>query len=184
MTVTTTTPATTSAIRLVPGNNVPALTVDTLSGSAWNLAAQTPRNYTMVVFYRGLHCPLCAEYLKQLNSKLSQFHDLGIEVIAISGDTREKAANSAETWGVKDLTLGYGLTREAMQQWGLYVSKGAFDYEPAYFNEPGLFLIGPNGVLFFASVNNAPYGRTDLDALLGGMDFVLNNNYPVRGTEV
>lgn len=184
MTVTTTTPATTSAIRLVPGNNVPALTIDTLSGNAWNLAAQTPRNYTMVVFYRGLHCPLCAEYLKQLNSKLSQFHDLGIEVIAISGDTREKAANSSETWGVKDLTLGYGLTREAMQQWGLYVSKGAFDYEPAYFNEPELFLIGPDGVLFFASINNAPYGRTDLDALLGGMDFVLNNNYPVRGTEV
>ena len=176
--------ATTSAIRLVPGNVVPALTGDTLSEDTWNLAEQKPRNYTMVVFYRGVHCPLCAEYLKQLNSKLSQFKDLGIEVIAISGDTREKAVASAETWDVNDLTLGYGLTREAMQQWGLYVSKGAFDYEPAYFNEPGLFLIDPDGVLFFASVNNAPYGRTDLDALLGGLDFVFNHNYPVRGTEV
>lgn len=176
--------ATTSAIRLVPGNVVPTLTVDTLSENAWTLAEQTPRNYTMVVFYRGLHCPLCAEYLKQLNSKLSQFHDLGIEVIAISGDTREKAATSAEAWDVNDLTLGYGLTREAMQQWGLYVSKGAFDNEPTYFNEPGLFLIGPDGVLSFASVNNAPYGRTDLDTLLQGLDYVLNHNYPVRGTEV
>ncbi|MBE9029695.1 AhpC/TSA family protein [filamentous cyanobacterium LEGE 11480] len=176
--------ATTSAIRLVPGNVVPALTVDTLSGNAWSLAEQTPRNYTMVVFYRGLHCPLCADYLQQLTSKLSQFNELGIEVIAISGDSREKAATSAETWGVNDLTLGYGLTREAMQQWGLYVSKGAFDNEPNYFNEPGLFLIGPDGLLSFASVNNAPYGRTDLDTLLRGLDFVLNHNYPVRGTEV
>ena len=182
MTITIT--ATTSAIRLVPGNTVPALTVDTLSGNAWNLAEQTPRNYTMVVFYRGLHCPLCGDHLKQLKSKLSQLQNLGIEVIAISGDTREKAATSAEIWGVKDLTLGYGLTREAMQQWGLYVSKGAFDYEPAYFNEPGLFLIDPDGVLFFANVNNAPYGRTDLEALIGGLDFVFNHNYPMRGTEV
>ncbi len=180
MTVTATAPA----IRLVPGNIVPALTIDTLSGSDWNLANQTPRNYTMVVFYRGLHCPLCAEYLKQLSSKLSQLHGLGIEVIAISGDTREKAANSAETWGLKDLTVGYGLTREAMRQWGLYVSKGAFESEPTYFNEPGLFLVQPDGTLFFASANNAPYGRTDLDALLEGMEFVLNHNYPMRGTEV
>ncbi len=122
--------ATTSAIRLVPGNVVPALTVDTLSGNAWNLAEQTPRHYTMVVFYRGLHCPLCADYLQQLNSKLSQFNELGIEVIAISGDSREKAITSADTWGVHDLTLGYGLTRETMQQWGFTFLRGRLTMSP------------------------------------------------------
>jgi len=173
-----------SAIRLVPGNVVPDLTVDTLSGDRWILDDQTPRNFTMVVFYRGLHCPLCAEYLQQLETKLAQFHDIGIEVIAISGDTHERAAASVEKWGLKELTIGYGLTREAMQQWGLYVSKGELAGEPPYFSEPGLFLVRPDGVLFFAGVNNAPYGRTDLDTLLSGLDYVLNHSYPLRSTEV
>ena len=174
----------TSAIRLVPGDVVPSLTVDTLSGDRWSLAKQTPRNFTMVVFYRGLHCPLCAEYLQQLETKLAKFHNIGIEVIAISGDTYERAATSVEKWNLKELTVGYGLTREAMRQWGLYVSNGELENEPPYFNEPGLFLIRPDGVLFFAGVNNAPYGRTDLDTLLSGMDYVLNHSYPLRGTEV
>ena len=44
---------------LKPRQPVPALDVDTLNGS-WSLAAQNPENFTMAVFYRGLHCPICS----------------------------------------------------------------------------------------------------------------------------
>ncbi|MGF1569203.1 MAG: peroxiredoxin-like family protein [Nodosilinea sp.] len=172
------------AIRLIPGDAVPALTVKTLGGKRWNVADQTPQNFTLVVFYRGLHCPLCAEYLQELEQKLDQFGAIGVEAIAISGDDHSRAVASVEKWNLQRLTIGYGLTRDAMRDWGLYVSRGELEGEPDFFNEPGLFLIRPDGVLFFAGVNNAPYGRTDLATLLGGLDYVLNHSYPLRGTEV
>lgn len=173
-----------TAIRLIPGQAAPILVVETLSGTCWNLSEQTSRNFTMIVFYRGFHCPLCAEYLQALESKLEQFNKIGIEVIAISGDTHERAVSSQQQWTLQKLKIGYGLTREAMQQWGLYISKGELTGEPPFFNEPGLFLIRPDGIIFFVGVNNAPYGRTELGALLSGLDYVLNHSYPLRGTEV
>jgi peroxiredoxin len=178
-----TAPITPTAIRLIPGQLVPALEVETLSETRWNLSIQVPRTFTMIVFYRGLHCPLCMEYLQELERKLEQFNAIGIECIGISGDTYERAIESRENWGLQKLQIGYGLTREAMQQWGLYISKGELAEEPPLFNEPGLFLVKPNGILFFAGVNNAPYGRPALDTLLSGLDYVLNHSYPLRGTE-
>ena len=51
---------------LKPRQTVPALEVSTLQGS-WALTSQAPDNFTMVVFYRGLHCPLCSKYLAELD---------------------------------------------------------------------------------------------------------------------
>ena len=44
---------------LLPRKPVPSLEFDTVGGSRWSLAAQKPQNFTMLVFYRGLHCPIC-----------------------------------------------------------------------------------------------------------------------------
>nr|WP_299036170.1 redoxin domain-containing protein [uncultured Tenacibaculum sp.] len=38
----------------------------------------------MVVFYRGLHCPLCKKYLQQLKKLLSEFEKRGVNVVAVS----------------------------------------------------------------------------------------------------
>ena len=38
------------SMMLTPDAQVPGLTVETLSGDQWNLADQTPENFTMVVF--------------------------------------------------------------------------------------------------------------------------------------
>jgi hypothetical protein len=42
---------------LMPRQPVPALTVSLLNGDAWTLAEQKPEHFTLMVFYRGLHCP-------------------------------------------------------------------------------------------------------------------------------
>ena len=44
-------------VMLVPRKPVPSLEFDTLGGGRWSLEAQVPRLFTMIVFYRGLHCP-------------------------------------------------------------------------------------------------------------------------------
>ena len=50
---------------LKPRQTVPALEVSTLQGP-WSLGDQAPENFTMLVFYRGLHCPICSKYLAEL----------------------------------------------------------------------------------------------------------------------
>lgn len=45
---------------LMPRQPVPALEVPTVGGGTWRLADQHPESFTMVVFYRGLHCPICS----------------------------------------------------------------------------------------------------------------------------
>ena len=45
--------------RLKPRQQIQELEFDTVAGSRWSLAAQQPQTFTMVVFYRGLHCPVC-----------------------------------------------------------------------------------------------------------------------------
>src|SRR5690348_7401821 len=48
-----------------------------------------------------------------------------------------------------------------MREWGLFVSRGRSDDEPARFNEPGLFLIEPDGTVYYESILSMPAGRRD-----------------------
>jgi hypothetical protein len=51
---------------LMPRQPVPALEVATLEHGNFQLASDAPDKFGLVVFYRGLHCPIC---LKLLPSK-------------------------------------------------------------------------------------------------------------------
>ncbi len=174
----------TISAKLLPGTTAPALEVNIVGGQLWQLAEQKPTNYTMVVFYRGLHCPLCEAQLAELDRKLSEFSNLGIEIIAISGDTQERAQKSQQDWSLQNLKIGYGLSPKDMRAWGLYISKGALEGEPELFNEPAVFLVKPCGQITLAIVGTTPFGRPHVDDLIGGIDYIMKNNYPVRGTEV
>ena len=52
---------------LYPRQPVPSLDLPLVGGGTWSLAEQKPENFTMVVFYRGYHCPICSRYLGDLN---------------------------------------------------------------------------------------------------------------------
>ena len=174
-------PAKSASTKLVPGIAAPNLEVITTDGQQWRLAEQKPQNYTAIFFYRGLHCPLCKAQLVELDQRLEQFANLGIEVIAISGDSLEKAQKSQQDWQLKKLKVGSGLSELAMHQWGLYLSHGAFENEPELFSEPAIFLIKPCGQIAFSLISNTPFARPSLDDLIGGLDYILQNNYPIRG---
>ena len=135
---------------LKPRQPVPDLGVPTVDGDPWKLADQTPENFTMVVFYRGLHCPICSRYLGDLNSKADDFAKRGIEVIVLSSDDEERARQAKADWKLDKLTVGYGLGLDAAHDWGLYISSSIGKTstgveEPARFSEPGLFLVRPDG---------------------------------------
>ncbi len=166
---------------VLPRQPAPDLTVALLDDSTFRLAERHPERFTMVVFFRGLHCPVCQAQLRELNRRLGEFSERGIEVVAVSGETRERTRALAEEWKLDHLRLGTGLSEDAMRAWGLFVSRALNDNEPALFNEPGLFLITPDGRVYYESILSMPIGRPRLDDLLGGIDFWTANDYPARG---
>jgi hypothetical protein len=65
--------------------------------------------------------------------------------------------------------------------WGLFISHGIDEHEPAQFNEPGLFLISRDHTVYYESILSMPVGRPRLDDLLGGIDYWTTHGYPARG---
>ena len=174
---------------LVPRQPVPDLSVALAGGGKFDLAAETPKNFTMVVFYRGLHCPQCRNYLKDLESKLAEFDKRGVGVVAISSDDAERGGKTKQDWGLPGMRIGYGLSLKTARAWGLYVStsRGKTSIgidEPALFSEPGLFLVRPDGTLYFAAVQTMPFSRPHFADILTALDFVIAKNYPARGEVV
>ena len=166
---------------LKPGSKAPELEVKTLDGGNWRLSEQRPEQFTMVVFYRGFHCPVCKGYLQQLEQKIEEFQARGVDVIAISGDTQERAERSAEEWELAKVPIGYGQSVESVREWGLFVSHAIEEEEPDLFGEPGLFLIRPDGSVYYESIQSMPFGRPSFRELLGALDFVAKADYPARG---
>jgi peroxiredoxin len=171
---------------LMPRQPVPALFVDSLSGNGLQLNAGQARNFTLLVFYRGYHCPLCRAYLTELNRLADDFAQRGVDLLVLSSDSQERARKAADEWSLDKLDIGYGLSIEAARQWGLYVStsRGLTSTgveEPALFSEPGVFLIRPDLTLYWGSVQTMPFARPHFKEMLGAVDFVLDKDYPARG---
>lgn len=170
--------------KLMPGQKVPALKVATVGGGEWDLAAQSPQNFTMVVVYRGYHCPLCKTYLGKLNGLAKAYADAGFSVIALSMDGEERAAKAKEEWGLADVTVGYGLDEATARSWGLYLSSSIKEAETPIFAEPGVFWVRPDGELYLVDISNMPWARPDLEFMLSKVPMVVDNGYPARGTRL
>ena len=109
---------------LIPRQPVPNLDVATVGGGTWRLGDQKPEHFTLVVFYRGLHCPICRAYLADLNRKVDEFEKRGVAVAVVSSDTQDRAEQATTDWGLDKLTMGYGLDLDNARSWGLYISTG------------------------------------------------------------
>ena len=173
-------------MRLMPRRPVPALSVETVAHGRWILADSKPVNFTLIVFYRGLHCPICRHYLGELNRLAGEFAQRGVEVIALSSDNAERAAQAVRDWKLDATRVGFGLSIDDARTWGLYVSTSrgktstGFE-EPALFSEPGIFLVRPDGTLYFGTVQTMPFARPHFADILSAIDFVVKNDYPARG---
>jgi peroxiredoxin len=171
---------------LMPRQPVPALQVPTLAHGDFSLGADAPQNFTLLVFYRGLHCPICTKYLLELGRLLPEFDKRGVKVLALSSDTQERAQAMADKIKAPALRFGYGLSLAKAREWGLYVStsRGTTSIgieEPALFAEPGLFFVRPDGSLYYGAVQTMPFARPHFDELVAALDFALAKDYPARG---
>lgn len=166
---------------IIPGKKAPSLNIETISGNTWSLDKQLNKSKCMIVFYRGLHCPVCSVFLKQIESQLLEYKKSNTEVIAVSMDNKEKALKVKSDWSIKNLNIAYGLNEENARNWGLYISKSIKEAESDLFCEPGLFIIKEDGTLYLANTSNMPWARPDLTDFPAKLIFAEENNYPVRG---
>lgn len=141
----------------------------------------TSERWSILFVYRGKHCPRCKRYLNKLNAALAGW-TAKMDVIVVSADTKEKALADRAEFGWS-FDLCYGMTEVQMRELGLYVSDPLSDAETTTrFAEPGTFAMRPDGTLMLVDISNGPASRPDLEELLDGMIFNIDNDRPVRGT--
>lgn len=166
--------------KLKPGDPTPEFTLPLVGGGEARLGGAG--RWQLAIVYRGKHCPLCRKYLGRLEEVKQRFSDLGTEVLLLSGDPEEKATATREEWGLQ-LPLAYDLSRDQMKRLGLYVSEPRSPQETDRpFAEPGVFVTNPEGNLQIVDISNAPFARPDLEGLAGGLAFIQDKDYPIRGT--
>lgn len=171
---------------LMPRKKTPNLTLKTLDHGDFNLNKENGEFGTIICFYRGLHCPICATYLTELEKLVPEFEKRGVNVIAVSSDGETRTRDMAEKIKAAQLRFGYDLELKTAREWGLFIStsRGKTSIgieEPALFSEPGLFLVTPEQSLYYASTQTMPFVRPHFSELLGAIDFAKANNYPARG---
>lgn len=171
--------------KLRAGDSFPTLAATKLDGSTVTLGKPQGNTTWQAVFvYRGKHCPLCTKYLNEIENFRQAFADTGIDILAVSGDSKEQLEEHLEKLDVT-FPIAYGLTEEQMKTLGLYISVPRSDQETDHnFAEPGLFVVNENGKLHVVDISNNPFVRPELGALSRGLAWVRDpsNHYPIRGT--
>ncbi|MEZ5714260.1 MAG: peroxiredoxin-like family protein [Paracoccaceae bacterium] len=171
---------------LMPRQKTPDLRLPTLDHGTFDLASEASERGTVLCFYRGLHCPICATYLTELEKRTADFAQRGVTTVAISSDGQDRARGMADRIGASALRIAYDLPLAQARDWGLYIStsRGTTSIgieEPALFSEPGLFLITPQQTLYYGSVQTMPFVRPHFSELVAALDFAIAKDYPARG---
>ncbi|TYK67077.1 peroxiredoxin-like family protein [Colwellia echini] len=174
-----------SSTKLTPATNIPGISLANFSGGTLNLSERKNKDsWKLIVVYRGLHCPICANYLEKLHNLKNKLAELNVEAVAISADPLEKVKKQFEDYE-PSFSVGYDLTIEQMEALGLYISSPRSPQETdRVFAEPGMFILNENDELHIIDISNAPFSRPDLDGVVDGIKFIRNpeNKYPIRGT--
>lgn len=168
-------------MKLMPDTQAPALSLPLVGGGTWTLSGRAPEAFSMIVVYRGLHCPVCETYLGKLQTVASDFAAKGVDLIAISMDPVDRAEKAKADWGLSDVPVAYGLTEDVARSWGLWISSTIKEAETDVFAEPGTFWVRPDGRLYLIDIATMPFARPDLEILLSKVG-AMGNGYPARGT--
>ncbi|MBK1834608.1 peroxiredoxin-like family protein [Roseibacillus ishigakijimensis] len=169
--------------KLTSGGTLPAITLPLAGGGEATLGQTRSEDvWQIVIIYRGLHCPICHKYLARLEELREDFAKASAEILAVSGDPWEKARTMVEEHDLK-FPVAYDLSIAQMQQLGLYISEPRGPQETDRpFAEPATFALNREGKIQLIELSNTPFNRADLSELLESVEWIDENDYPIRGT--
>jgi len=163
-------------MRTVPDDTMPAFEAGLVGGRSWRLAEEHPSKLALLVFYHGLHCPICRKWLGTLERAVPRFNQHGVSVIALSCDTRERAERAKSEWKLAQLRVGYGVSPEDARKAGLYLSE---EPDRRLYTEPGILLVKPeDGTLYAAWVQSTPHARPHFEEVLSAVENMLAKDLP------
>lgn len=166
--------------KLRGGAKFPTFDVPKAGGGTLRIGGARER-WTLLIVYRGKHCGRCKNYLNRFQASYKDWEKAGFDVACISADPLEKVTDDIARFGWT-FDIGYDLQEGDMRKMGLYVSDPLSSQETdRRFAEPGVFCIRPDGTAQIIAISNGPAARPDLDELLDGMIFTIENDRPVRG---
>jgi peroxiredoxin len=93
---------------LAPGAKAPSFELTDHNGKAVSSAGLLKTGRLVICFFRGRWCPFCVGQLEAMNGVLSQIHDAGAELVAISPQTVQQSFFMADQHG-----LGFALLSDA-----------------------------------------------------------------------
>ncbi|MEP2897043.1 redoxin domain-containing protein [Roseibium sp.] len=165
----------------IPGSILNPMTFPNVNGGEITVGGPKD-NWTLLVVYRGKHCPRCKKYLNILNDMRGDWAEAGFDVVVVSADSREKAQADVDEFGW-GFDLAYGLTEDQMATLGVYVTEPLSpDEADGNFAEPGTFVMRADGSQIIVAISNGPAVRPELAELLDGMIFNKTKDRPHRGT--
>lgn len=86
-------------------------------------------------------CPHCKAQLTELETLCESFVAAGVQPIAASADTSDRANVTRLELGLEKVELGYEMPIETARDLGVFISFGINDREMPLFCEPASFLI-------------------------------------------
>jgi peroxiredoxin len=95
-------------LSLQEGERVDDFELPDTSGRLVRLSTLSARGPVVLTFYRGGWCNYCSKYLRTLDQALDQLREAGAELVAISPQTPEHSATTADR-----LDLGYPMLSDA-----------------------------------------------------------------------
>ncbi len=171
----------TDLVPVIPRQPAPPLVARLAGGGLYDLRREQPKLFSMIVFYRGLHCQQCNNYLVELDGLLHEFEKRGVSAVAVSCDEPGRGERTRADWGLKNLRVAYGISPREARDWGLFLTEGRPRKEglsePPVCCEPGLFLVNADGTLFFSAVQNMPFARPRFRDLIDGFKFLFDKGY-------
>lgn len=136
-----------------------------LSTLAENVKLSDYKGKWLVLFFYPLDFTfVCPTEVTGFSDRLSEFHDLGAEVIAVSTDSvyshRAWVETPREKNGVADLKypLGSDITKQVARDYGVLIENKGIALR-------GLFIIDPEGILQYQVVHSLNIGRNVDEAL-------------------
>lgn len=120
-----------------PTSQVPHLKF--INGTAWSLHGQHPDSFTLLVLYRGYHCPVCKKQLQEVTSHIIELTQRGVYVTAIPMNTEDRAKKAANDWELKDVPVAHTLSEEEARSFGLYISHAINIVSQMYFQNQACF---------------------------------------------
>ncbi len=138
------------------GRPAPEFTREDVDGQIWSLKEALNRGPVIVVFYLGYHCDHCVSQLFDLNEDIQLFDELGVQVVALSPDSKELTRKRYARYGAFRFPVLSDHSNSLAEAYGLYTpAKDGKDENLLH----GTFVIDQQGIVRWAAYGDQPFGH-------------------------